>query len=278
VQLALLSDVHANLEALQAVLGDLDRRAPEARLVCSGDVVGYGPDPQACIETLRARGAVFVMGNHEEMVLGRRDFSRCVYAGIVAALRTREALSLDAWEFLGGLPPWIEAAPGVVVCHGDLSSADTYVSTSARASQALGQLRSVRPQARLLVCGHTHHATFFTAAEGFVAAAPGRELVLPREEACVINPGAVGQAREGGPQARYALLDLLRGVVAFRALGYDHATTVRKLRSLRLVPQVVLLPPTGIARYVERLRARWARLRAARRRVPDQNRRFTATK
>ena len=261
----MLSDIHANLEALDSVLGDLERNAPEARLVCPGDVVGYGPDPEACIERLRARGASFVIGNHEEMVLGRRDFSRCIHAGIVAAVWTREHLSATAWSFLAGLPPWTDAAPGVVVCHGDLESADTYVSTGAQARVALGQLRKVRPEAHLLVCGHTHHAVFFTAAGGFVAAAAGREFALPHEDACLINPGSVGQARAGQPLARYALLDLERGLVSYRALGYDHATTLRKLKHRRLVPQVVLVPPRGAARYLEHYTVGGARLWATRR-------------
>ena len=91
MKLALISDLHGNLEALDAVLRDLDRVSPGARLVCAGDVVGYGPDPEACIGRLQERDALCVMGNHEEMVLGRRDFSRCVYAGIVAAVWTRRA-------------------------------------------------------------------------------------------------------------------------------------------------------------------------------------------
>src|SRR5262245_15200964 len=104
MRLALLADVHANLEALTAVLADLDRRAPDAAVVCAGDLVGYGPDPDACIERLHDRRACCVFGNHEEMVLGRRDFSRCVRAGIVAAMWTRAHLGDAARRFLSVLP------------------------------------------------------------------------------------------------------------------------------------------------------------------------------
>jgi diadenosine tetraphosphatase ApaH/serine/threonine PP2A family protein phosphatase len=259
MQLALLSDVHANLEALEAVLLDVERRAPRARLVCSGDVIGYGPDPETCIERLRNRGALFVMGNHEEMVLGRRDFSRCVYAGILAAVWTRRHLSSETMAFLGQLPAWIEAAPGVVVCHGDLESAGNYVSTVGGARLALDQLDQLRCEARLLVCGHTHHPMFFTEQHGIVSAARATELILPKRGTCIVNPGAVGQARDDRPVARYALLDLERGLVSYAALEYDHATTVRKLRQRRLVARVVLAPPRGLARRVEHLKARAAR-------------------
>jgi predicted phosphodiesterase len=259
MQLALLSDVHANLEALEAVLLDVARRAPRARLVCSGDAIGYGPDPEACIERLRTRGALFVMGNHEEMVLRRRDFDRCVYAGIVAAVWTRKHLSSETMAFLERLPPWIEAAPGVVVCHGDLLSADTYVCTVGGARRALDQLDRLRPDARLLVCGHTHHPMFFTEQRGIVSAARVTEMTLPQKGTCVVNPGAVGQARDDRPVARYAVLDLERGIVSYAAVDYDHPTTVRKLRQRRLVARVVLTPPHGLARRVEHLKTRAAR-------------------
>src|SRR6185503_12823480 len=144
-QLALLADVHANLEALNAVLRDLSQRAPEAQLVCAGDSLGYGPDPDACLQLLAERNAVLVRGNHEEMVLGQRDFTECVHAGIVAAAWTREKLSGSSLELVERLPLWTEPARGVVVCHGDLTNAGTYVSDRPRALAALHQMRELRP-------------------------------------------------------------------------------------------------------------------------------------
>jgi predicted phosphodiesterase len=262
VKLALVSDLHGNLEALDAVLRDIDRASPGARLVCAGDVVGYGPDPEACIARLQEREALCVMGNHEEMVLGRRDFSRCVYAGIVAAVWTRSRLSASARAFIERLPPWLEATSGVIVCHGDLESADTYVSTRERAEQALAELRARHPAAEVLVCGHTHHAALFTHEGGFqvVRGAAERTFAAP----CLINPGAVGQARDAVPRARYAVLDTERRRVSFREVRYDYRATLRKLRAAKLVPQVVLEPPQGAWRHVEKYKARWARYWAER--------------
>jgi predicted phosphodiesterase len=258
LKLALVSDLHGNLEALDAVLRDLDHASPGASLVCAGDVVGYGPDPEACIGRLQERGALCVMGNHEEMVLGRRDFSRCVHAGIVAAVWTRRQLSPGARRFIEQLPYSVEAVPGVVVCHGDLESADTYVSTRERAEAALAQLRARHPSAEVLVCGHTHHAALFTPEHGF-------RIVndLPAGP-CVINPGAVGQARSTAPLASYALLDMERRRVSFREVAYDYGATIRKLRAAKLVAQVVLEPPQGVWREVEKYKARWARYWAER--------------
>jgi len=264
MQLALLADVHANLEALEAVLRDLGRRAPEARVVCAGDVVGYGPDPEACLSLLIERDAAMVLGNHEEMVLGRRPFINCVHAGIVAAMWTRENLSREALSVLASLPSALEVAPRVVVCHGDLESAGTYVSTESRAMRALEQLRARHPSANVLVCGHTHHAAVFSPSAGLVRGKLGREGAVSADEPTIINPGAVGQARDNAPLARYALLDVDAGSVSFVALRYDHATTLRKLRRAGLVARVVMPPPTGAARHVERWKTRWAQAWASR--------------
>lgn len=262
MKLALVSDLHANLEALEAVLRDIDRATPGAQLVCAGDVVGYGPDPEACIARLQEREALCVMGNHEEMVLGRRDFSRCVYAGIVAAVWTRSQLSAPARAYLEALPPYLRVNSSVVVCHGDLESADTYVSTRERAEEAMAQLRARQPSAEILVCGHTHHAALFINEEGFHPVGDGVEYTFTVP--CLINPGAVGQARGAAPLASYAVLDMERRRVSFREVAYDYRTTIRKLRAAKLVAQVVLEPPRGVWRRVERYRARWARYRAER--------------
>ena len=197
MKLVLISDVHGNLEALEAVLRDVDRIDPDAKLVCAGDVVGYGPDPEACIARLRERHALCVMGNHEEMVLGYRDFSRCVHAGIVAAVWTREHLSAAARAFLDALPHRREVAAGVVVCHGDLSSAETYVSTREKAEEALAQLRAISSDAVVLVCGHTHQAALFMLDGGFHPVTSPSDHHLARVHPCLINPGAVGQSRDG---------------------------------------------------------------------------------
>src|SRR5262249_34199848 len=156
---------------------------------------------------------------------------------------------------------WLDAAAAVVACHGDLRSADNYVSTQPRAEDALAQLGWVRPHARLLVCGHTHSAMFFGERRGLLAAVPGATIGLAATERCLINPGAVGQARMGLPLASYALLDLDRDAVSYTALEYDHAATVRKLRQSGLVPSVVLSPPRGpVGRRLEHIRLQRARV------------------
>ncbi|MDP2341065.1 MAG: metallophosphoesterase family protein [Deltaproteobacteria bacterium] len=255
--LALIADVHGNLEALDAVLADIDRRAPGARIVCAGDVVGYGPDPEACLDRLLERDALIVRGNHEEMVLGWRDTTQCVHAGIVASAWTRDRLSLRALTVIAGLPAVVDAGHGIVVCHGDLDDAGTYVSDAPRAASALERLRVSHPSARILVCGHTHRAMCFSSSRGLQF--PGVELGLHGVGRTLLNPGSVGQARERAALASWACYDVDGDVVSFTSLPYDHEITIAKLRRAGLVARVVLPPPEGMERRLAPHRAKAAR-------------------
>jgi predicted phosphodiesterase len=259
VQIALISDIHGNIEALDAVLSDIDQRFPDAKIICTGDIVGYGPDPGTCIERLVSRAIPGVMGNHDEMVLGQRDFSRCVYAGIRAARWTRRILSEEHLSFLHGLPGILQVTPNIVACHGTPEDADVYVSNETVAEQSLAHMKERYPDAKILVCGHTHHAAVYCKLSGFRNMGPGTEFTIPARSHCIINPGAVGQSRDGKFLARYAILDTETAVVSFPGLVYDQAMTVRKLRRAGLVPAVDLQRPTGLLRYFEAFRRRWAR-------------------
>ena len=146
---------------------------------------------------------------------------------------------------LTSLPPWLEATPHVVVCHGNLDDADTYVSDAVRAESALRQLEERWPRARMLVCGHTHHAAVYSRERGFSLVRSTTELPLTPGIAHVVNPGAVGQSRDGKPLARYAVFDAERQTIAYRELPYDHQATIHKMRCAGLVPKVIQLRPRG---------------------------------
>jgi predicted phosphodiesterase len=259
VQIALISDIHGNVEALDAVLSDIDQRVPGARIICAGDIVGYGPDPGACIERLISRAIPSVMGNHDEMVLGQRDFSRCVYAGIRAARWTRRTLSAEQLSFLHGLPGVLQVTTKIVACHGTPEDTDVYVSNEAVSEASLSQLKERYSEANILICGHTHHAAVYSRVSGFRNMEPGTDFTIPADDYCIINPGAVGQSRDGKFLARYSILDTANAKVSFLGLSYDQAITVKKLHRAKLVPAVDLQKPTGLVRYVEALKRRWAR-------------------
>jgi predicted phosphodiesterase len=258
---AFLADVHGNLEALRAVLRDLEDW-PDHRLICAGDIVGYGPDPQPCLELLGERQATCVAGNHEGMVLGRLDFARCVYAGIVAAVWTREHLARWALERLAALPMIARPTPEIVVCHAAPDDVQHYVTSARAAEPTLARASQTFPGAELLVSGHTHFAAFHGGPGAFrLTPAGATEPVVPGR-LHLVNPGSVGQPRDGIPVARYARYDSATRTVGWRAVAYDSAPTVAKLRKLRLVARVCYsFPQPWVERKLESARTRWARTR-----------------
>ena len=213
MRLGLLADVHANLPALEAALGALE---DADALVCAGDLVGYGPQPNEVVARLAELRVTCVVGNHDLVALTGEGLERCDELAAATLRWTIDALGDDARRFLAALPG--EATVGeVLVAHGAPGDPWRYVRTPAAAAEALAS----RPEARLVVVGHTHRPL---AASGG-RAARGREVALG-DARWLLNPGAVGQARERRLRVRAALLDLEARTMHFRAVRYD-ATEVR---------------------------------------------------
>jgi diadenosine tetraphosphatase ApaH/serine/threonine PP2A family protein phosphatase len=266
MRLALLSDVHANLEALDAVLGDVDAWGADA-LACAGDLVGYGPDPEACVARLRGRGALCIAGNHEAMVLGTLGFERCTSAGIRAALWTRRTLSDGARAFLSSLPA-TRRIGDVVLCHGSLDDPEEYLASPLHADAALAALAGRVPEAGVLVAGHTHHQVLHRAGEPWHAPPRGTAIRVEATWRWLVNPGSVGQSRDRSPLARYARYDTTARHLEFREVEYRYDVTIAKLRRAGLFASVCLPAKKGLAARIEGLRTRWARLRAGEARLP----------
>ncbi len=194
MRVGLLSDVHANLPALEAVLADLP---PVDALVCAGDVVGYNPWPAECVEIVRKRGVPTVMGNHDRAVASGSTFrfNSMASAGVEYAKGQLTGADLD---WLGSLPEtrW-EFDGRVRIVHGHPDDPDRYTYPGEFGPSLLGD-------EDVLVLGHTHvqHAAVY--AEGIV-----------------VNPGSVGQPRDGDPRAAYAVIDLDSLTVETRRVAYD---------------------------------------------------------
>jgi diadenosine tetraphosphatase ApaH/serine/threonine PP2A family protein phosphatase len=234
---AIASDIHSNLEAFRAVLDDVAGQGAE-RLILLGDLVGYGPDPVACLELARDTGKVFVMGNHDQGVL----FDPQNYSPIAerAIYWTRQQLDrndgrADArWEFLGSLPPthqegdvlFVHGSPRLPL-HEYVFPEDMY---NDRKMSRIFPLIS-----RYCFVGHTHIPCVFTEENGND---PGRfSCTMPEEleegafrldgRKALINVGSVGQPRDGDPRACYVLFD--GQTVRYRRVRYDVATTIHKI-------------------------------------------------
>jgi diadenosine tetraphosphatase ApaH/serine/threonine PP2A family protein phosphatase len=216
VTVALLSDIHANLVALEAVLADL----PNVESVwVMGDTVGYGPDPADTLALLRERGATLIAGNHDRAVATGEGLELFNSAARTAAQQHRAWLSAADRDALAALPLTFEPAPGYSICHG--SPRDPlweYVFDTRTAVGAMAGTGALR-----FCVGHTHVPATFRGGDGKL----------------MINPGSVGQPRDGDPRASYALLDLAGATVDFRRVDYDVKETQRRMRALKLPGMLV---------------------------------------
>jgi predicted phosphodiesterase len=216
MRVAVISDIHANLYALEAVLSAIDREHVDA-IWCLGDLVGYGPRPNRCCAAVRARADLSLAGNHDLGVIGRLELSDFSPDAAAAARWSRTVLDEDARGFLGSLPPSAEHG-GVELFHG--SPRDPiwdYVLTD-EAAEASFRLTS----ADVVLVGHSHVALALAWERDALAggiAPGGSEHDLSRGR-WLLNPGSVGQPRDGDPRAAYLVLDLGRRFASFRRVAY----------------------------------------------------------
>ena len=241
MRIALLSDIHSNLEALQACLAHARRQGAE-RFGFLGDLVGYGADPCACLDLvidLVERGAAAVMGNHDEAALG----GLCAEMNIPARdaiYWTRRQLAERHREFLARLP-LTASVDGTLLVHAsaDAPAAWTYVSNEERAQRSLQAT-----EARLTCAGHVHaQHLYYTSPSGGVREhppEPGVPIPLTRQRRWLALVGSVGQPRDGNPAACYALLDGAADQIVFHRVPYDHFAAARKVIAAGLPERLAL--------------------------------------
>ncbi len=232
MHLALVSDIHANLPAFEAVLADAAEAGVD-EIWCLGDLVGYGAEPDACVELARERCARCLLGNHDLAVLGELDTATFSPAAAAAVRWTQEAIGEATSEFLGGLEP-ADEEPEVALYHA--SPRDPvweYVLWPDQAAEC------IRAQARRVsFVGHSHVALYFgvpepddeeaaTDARGAQAGA-GTVLDLTHGR-WLINPGSVGQPRDGDPRAAWLELDTDSWRATYRRLPYDIDTAAESI-------------------------------------------------
>ena len=230
MRVAVLSDVHSNLAALEAVLAAVDAEAPD-ELWCLGDLVGYGPRPNECCAEVAARASICLAGNHDLAVRGTIDLFEFSGDANAAAAWTREVLDCEAQAFLERLEPQGEAHR-VALYHGSARDPVWEYVLSDEAAEATIE-RSGRP---LVLVGHSHAALVAAERNGGLSgglAPAGTELDLA-EGRVLLNPGSVGQPRDGDPRAAWLLLDLEARTASFRRADYDIPRTQREIRDLGL--------------------------------------------
>jgi diadenosine tetraphosphatase ApaH/serine/threonine PP2A family protein phosphatase len=217
MRIALLSDVHGNLPAFEAVLADVDSEQVD-EIWCLGDLVGYGAQPDECVELARRRCDLCLAGNHDMVVTGAIDIADFSFSAATAAEWTRERIGAEALEFLTGLRPR-EDGRSIGLYHA--SPRDPvweYVLSGWQAEECMDAM-----EPRVGAIGHSHVALWFQRngpgeLDGDTAAA-GLERDLADGE-WLINPGGVGQPRDGDPRAAWLLLDTEAWSAQWRRVEY----------------------------------------------------------
>ncbi len=225
----ILSDIHGNLEALDAVLGRL-REEGVSEYLCLGDLVGYGADPNACCEQIRALPCLTVVGNHDQAALDTLDLRWFNANARAAAGWTRRQLTPQTRHFLAGIPEQA-FGPGFQMVHGSLAKPTTGYITDA--FEAIASLEIQREP--LCFVGHTHVPAAYACRSGSllcsqVAFRPGQPVHLRPDCRFVVNCGGVGQPRDGNPAAACGIYDRDAGVVKCLRVAYDVAAAADKIR------------------------------------------------
>lgn len=241
---AIISDIHANLAALEAVLEDIESQGVDSTF-CLGDVIGYGPDPRACLARCRSLD-LNLMGNHEEAVLfepiGFNPKAR------VAIEWTKSQLNLpsrpkeenrDLWNFVGGmLDRYVEDS--VLYVHGSpREPTREYIFVSdIRNAEKMEQIFGCMEQKNCF-SGHTHTAGVFTEDCQFLTPASIGNRHALGEGKVIINVGSVGQPRDGDPRSSYVIFD--GESLEFRRVKYDVERTIQRFRETPILPEYLAL-------------------------------------
>ena len=243
MRILLLSDIHANLEALESCLA----AAPSFDLVANlGDVVGYGASPNEVVERARGLGTIFVRGNHDKAATGLLDLDDFNAMAATAAIWTRDQLTSEHLEWLRALPQGPLALgdfPDVQLVHGSPIDEDVYIVSL---GDALAPLITL--PVPLTFFGHPHlQGGFFangSSADGFrpeyrtVGQAESVSLHLKPATRYMINPGSVGQPRDGDWRAAFALFDTEAQVVHFHRAPYNLKSAQERIFGANLPPRL----------------------------------------
>ena len=236
----ILSDIHSNLTALETALKAAEGRWQKS--VCLGDLVGYGPDPNEVIDHVRSLGALTIRGNHDKAVSGVVEGDEFNPIARNALLWTREQLRPENREYLEKLPSGPLTVDGFSILHGSVYDEDEYVFSPALALEGL--LNAPSP---VSFFGHTHLQGGFSLQNGDVAVLhfkptggnPFAIFTVEPGTTYLLNPGSIGQPRDGDPRAAFAIADLEHHVVEFWRVPYDIATVQARMRAAHLPEPLV---------------------------------------
>jgi predicted phosphodiesterase len=231
MQVAILSDIHGNRHALQAVLDDV-ASTDASRLWCLGDVVGYGADPNDCCTLIREHARIALAGNHDLAVTGALSLEEFSRGAAVAARWTQEVLEDEHQAWLSSLRPVHELGEIGLYHASPRDPIWEYVLSALLAELCLDAAR--KP---LCIVGHSHVALSFVRRDGQPTTGEARragDVVQLRGAEWLVNPGSVGQPRDGDARAAWLLLDTDEATATWRRVEYDIAGAAAAIRAARL--------------------------------------------
>ncbi len=231
MKVAVISDIHGNKQAFEAVL-EAVADSEAAELWCLGDLVGYGADPDACVQLARRHAAVCLVGNHDLAVLGQVPMHELSRGASLAAQWTQEVIDPENLAFLASLQPTAKEDAVGLYHASPRDPVWEYV-----LSALLAELCLDRQPERVCLIGHSHVALAFVRHEGELATGEprraGTRLDISSGE-WLLNPGSVGQPRDGDPRAAWLLLDLDNWSARYERTPYDVAGAAAAIRKARL--------------------------------------------
>jgi diadenosine tetraphosphatase ApaH/serine/threonine PP2A family protein phosphatase len=237
MQYAIISDIHANLEALEAVLSDAQPRADT--IVCLGDIVGYNANPNECLHLVQSVASLTIAGNHDHAAIGIRPYDDFNEYASAAMDWTRSQLTPAGYAYLRSLPALARFGEHWLAAHGSPRDTDEYLVYPSDFQQSFAYLQQHMPEVRCCFVGHTHLPMVWQCMlGGLVRPVDVTSLTVPLDLTCcyIVNPGSVGQPRYGDSAASYVLLDDVALTVEFRFVPYDVDTAQEKIYDAGLPP------------------------------------------
>lgn len=226
--IAVLSDIHGNLEAFQKVIDHIEKQNPD-KVICLGDLIGYGPNPDEVVRLILRRRYLSVIGNHEAALQSKRIRNLFNFPSRKNSIETEKLLSAESFDFCCSLPENLTVGNALFVHAFPPASVLRYITM---ASDRALKTYFATADTDLCFVGHTHELLIFCSdGRSLKRESLNRETYrLDPEKKYIINAGSVGQPRDGTNTAKYLLWDTAAHRLEIIRLPYDHATTVKKIQ------------------------------------------------
>lgn len=229
---AIISDIHSNLEAFTAILDNIRTQGLE-KIYCLGDLVGYGANPNECVALARENHLESISGNHDRVSTTLKNIEYFNQHAQKAIRWTHDHLSPSSYAYLATLPDRIDTGSEVMV-HGALSERDDYILNSGDAEQNLSLLEEEAPRAQILFFGHTHIKSLYYRGKSHLHGYNESPVHIEPGTRYLINPGSVGQPRDGEPLAAYGIYDREHAQFRHVLVAYDLEKAREKIYQAQL--------------------------------------------